>query len=132
MATDDRSGGLVKTLLVVSAWLETITGVALIAAPAAPVSLLLGVAFDTPVGLVMARVAGVALVALGLACWLARDDGRSPAARGVVAAMLLYDLAAAAVLLYAGLGLKLSAMGLWPAVLLHLALAAWCTRCLRP
>jgi hypothetical protein len=121
-----------KTLLVVTAWLETITGVALIVSPAAPVSLLLGAALDTPVALVLARLAGAALLALGIACWLARGDSGSRAARGVVAAMLLYNVAAGTVLLYTGLGLMLSGIGLWPAVLLHLALAAWCTRTLRP
>jgi hypothetical protein len=120
-----------KKLLVVTAWLETITGVALMVSPAPPVALLLGAALDTPIGLVLARVAGAALLALGVACWLARDDGRSVAARGMVAAMLLYNLAAGTVLLYAGLGLKLSGIGLWPAVLLHLTLAVWCIGCLR-
>ena len=112
--------------------LETITGIALMVSPAPPVSLLIGAALDTSGGLVVARIAGAALLALGLACWLARDDGRSDAARGLVAAMLLYNAAAVAVLLYAGLGLKLSAIGLWPAVLLHLALAVWCIGRLRP
>ena len=121
-----------KNLLVVTAWLETITGVALIVEPSPPLSLLLGAALDTPVGLVVARVAGAALLALGIACGLARDDGRSVAAHGMVAAMLLYNVAAVTVLLYAALGLNLSAIGLWPAVLLHLALAVWCIRCLRP
>jgi hypothetical protein len=115
-----------KNLLVVTALLETITGVALMVSPAPPVSLLIGAALDTSAGLVVARVAGVALLSLGVACWLARDDGQSGAARGLVGAMLLYNTAAVAVLLYAGLGLKLSAIGLWPAVVLHVALALWC------
>ena len=120
-----------KNLFVVTALLEAITGVALIVSPGPPVSLLVGAALDTPGGLIVARVAGAALLALGLACWLARDDGRSRAARGLVRAILLYDAATAAVLVYAGLGLKLSAAGLWPAVVLHGALALWCIGCLR-
>jgi len=40
--------------------------------------------------------------------------------------MSLCNVAVAAVLVHAGFGLKLSAFGLWPAVLLHVALAAWC------
>ena len=119
-----------KNLLVVTALLETITGLALIVSPALPVSLLIGAALDTAVAPVLARIAGAALLALGVACWLARDDARSVAARGLVAAMLFYDAAAAAVLVYAGLGLRLSGVGLWLAVLLHLALAVWCVAAL--
>lgn len=120
-----------KTLLIVSAWLEAVTGVALVASPALPVWLLVGAALDTPAGLVVARVAGAALLSLGLACWLVRDDGRGGAARGLVAAMLLYNVAAVVVLLHARLILNLSGIGLWPAVFLHLALSVWCIGCLR-
>ncbi len=120
-----------KTLLVVTALLEAVTGVALMVAPAPPVLLLPGAALDTTGRLLVARVAGASLLALGLACWLARNDGRSRAARGLVAAMLLYNVMAVAVFIYAGLGLKLSAIGLWPAVVLYLALALWCVECLR-
>jgi hypothetical protein len=119
-----------KNLFIVTALLEALTGLALMVSPALPGLLLVGAALNTAGGL-MARVAGAALLALALACWLARDDGRSRAARGLVAAMLLYDAAAAAVLLYASLGLKLFAIGLWPAVVLHAALALWCVACLR-
>jgi|SRR5450432_3830070 hypothetical protein len=120
-----------KNLLVVTAFLEALTGLALMVSPALPVLLLVGAALDTPGGLIVARVAGAALLALGLACWLARDDGGSRAARGLVIAMLLYDAAAVAVLVYSALGLKLFAIGLWPAVVLHAALSLWCVVCLR-
>ena len=120
-----------KILLVVTAVIEAATGLALLGLPSLVVSLLLGALFDTPSALVVARVAGAALLSLGLACWLARNDEKSRATVGVVTAMLLYNIAAVSVLTYAGLGVRLSGIGLWPAVLLHTALAAWCIACLR-
>jgi hypothetical protein len=77
-------------------------------------------------------VTGAALPALGVACWVARDDERSGAARGLLVGILLYNVATVALLVYSDLRLTLSGLGLWPAVVLHLALAIWCTRFLRP
>jgi hypothetical protein len=92
-------------------------------------SLLLGASFDTPAALVVARVTGAALLSLGVACWLARNDAQSRAARGLITAILLYNLAAVAIFVYAGIGARLSGIGLWPTVVLHAALAVWCTAC---
>lgn len=122
---------LMKSLLIVTAAGETATGVALLGLPSLVVSLLLGGSLDTPAALIVARVAGAALLALGVACWLARNDEQTRAARGLIAALLLYNIAAVAVLVYAGIGLSLSGIGLWPAVILHVALAIWCFTCLR-
>ena len=68
--------------------------------------------------------------ATGLAL-LARNDQQSRAAQGLIAALLLYNAAADAVLVYAALGLGLYGIGLWPAVVVHVALAIWCVACLR-
>jgi hypothetical protein len=119
-----------KPLLTISAAIESATGLALLVAPSVPASVLLGSKLETTVGSTIARVAGAGLLALGIACWLGRDD--AVGARTLVAAMLFYNTAAAAVLIHAGLGLGLSAIGLWPVVALHLALAIWCIACLRP
>ena len=40
--------------------------------------------------------------------------------------MLLYDVAAVAVLAFAGIGFGLQGVGLWPAVVLHAVMSVWC------
>ncbi|HTG15548.1 MAG TPA: hypothetical protein VK747_09800 [Blastocatellia bacterium] len=118
-----------KPLFIATAVIEAGTGLALLVSPALLASILIGAPFDTPADSVVGRVGGSALLALGVACWLARDDGQSRAGRGVVAAMLLYNFAAVVVLAYAGIGLRLSGVGLWPAVVLHATMAVWCLAC---
>lgn len=120
-----------KSLLIITAMLEAGVGLVLLLSPALPVALLLGTPLDTPGGMVAARIAGAAVLALGVACWRARHDGQSRAGRVVVSAMLVYNLAVAAVLAYAWIELDLTGLGLRPAVGLHLALAIWCGAGLR-
>jgi len=119
-----------RSLLIVTAVLEAATGFALLAAPALIVSILLASALDAPTSVLIARLAGAALLSLGIACWLASRDTKSRAGRGVVTAMSIYNVLAVALLAYAGLGAGLNGIGLWPAVLVHLGLAAWCATAL--
>jgi hypothetical protein len=120
-----------KLLLFITALIEAGAGAALLLAPEMLSMVLLGTTLDGPAALVVARIAGAALLSLGIACWIARKDVGSAAARGVVAAMLFYNLATSLALAYAALGLGLTAIALWPCVLLHATLAAWCAVCLR-
>jgi Kef-type K+ transport system membrane component KefB len=120
-----------KTLQTVTAVIELGAGLALLCFPSTTVALLLGSPLDTPTALTVARVGGAGLLALGVACWLARGDTQSRAARGLVAAMLLYDVSAVAVLACAGIGLGLHGVALWPAVVLHAVMTVWCGACLR-
>jgi hypothetical protein len=120
-----------RTLLMVTALVETPIGLMLLVSPALVVAFLLGVSLDAPAALIVGRIAGAALLSLGAACWLARDDGPSRARRGLIAAMLLYNSAAAGVLANAGVGVGLVGVLMWPAVALHAALAVWCIVCLR-
>jgi hypothetical protein len=118
-----------KKLLIVTALLETATGLALLLSPRLVAALLLGASLDAPAALVVSRVAGAALLSLGGACWLARNAGPNQSVRGLVAAMLLYNVAAGGVL--ASAGVRLAGVFLWPAVALHAALAVWCVTCLQ-
>lgn len=113
-----------KRLLTLTAIIEAVTGIGLLAAPSALARLLLGAPLDAPAALTVARVAGVALLALGVACWLASSNTPGCAARGVVSAMVIYNLGAVLVLGVAGLGPPQSGIALWPVVVLHAAMAA--------
>jgi hypothetical protein len=120
-----------KHLLIVTAIIELGAGLALLCCPSASAALLLGVPLDSPAALTVARLGGAGLLALGVACWLARCDAQSRAARGLASAMVLYNLGAVVILGAAGIRFRPVGVALWPAVVLHSAMTAWCIVSLR-
>lgn len=102
-------------LLPLEAAIEATTGVALIVYPQAVSSLLLG-ADLVGAGIAVGRVAGIALLSLGLVCWLSRERANKTAA---LAAMLAYNLLVTAYLMYLGVGGGRVGILLWPAIVLH-------------
>jgi hypothetical protein len=120
-----------KTLLTVTAIIEAGAGLALLGVPSMTASLLLGTPLDSPAAVSLARVGGAAILALAIVCWLARRDAQSPASRGLIIAMVFYNFAVAAVLAFAGFVDGLHGVLLWPAVLFHLTMGAWCIASLR-
>jgi hypothetical protein len=122
-----------KALLTLMAVLEASVGLALLVSPALSLSIFLGAPLDTPAVLTVGRVAGSALLALGIACWRVRQDGRSCSAIGIVTSMMFYNVLVVAILLYAQHGLGVKGIGVRPAVFLHVVLAVWCITCvIRP
>jgi hypothetical protein len=118
-----------KILLALTAMGEAGTGLVLLVYPPIVVRLLFG-AEITGVGVVMSRVAGAALLAIGVACWPARNDPGGSAQLGLLSGVLIYDLAAAVLFACAGLFLDIAGIALWPAVVVHVVLAVWCLACL--
>ncbi len=121
---------MARTLLIVTALVETPIGLMLLLSPPLVARLLLGASLDAPAALIVGRIAGAALLSLGGACWLARDGGASLALRALIAAMLLYNCAAVGVLAHAGVVGGLVGVLMWPAVAVHTALIVWCIACL--
>ncbi|HUL33555.1 MAG TPA: hypothetical protein VL128_06705 [Candidatus Eisenbacteria bacterium] len=104
---------------------EMLAGLALAAFPAIAVTFLTGQRSDELAMVVLGRIAGVALLALGITCWLARMHGQSRAAIGLVWALLFYDLSAVLIFLSTHFGMGLVGIGLWPAIALHSGLGVW-------
>ncbi len=103
---------MMKTALILAAVGEAATGLALLIAPSLVAQLLLGEGL-IGVAIPVARVAGIALVALGIACW------PGPPLVG----MLTYSTAVSLYLAYLGLAGGLAGVLLWPAVALHVVLS---------
>lgn len=116
-----------KRLLTITSIFEGITGLALLSVPSLFVMLLLGDKLVEPAGILISRLAGVALFSLAIICWFFRNV---PDALVIVRTMLLYNVAAFALLVYASL-MGFSGLGLWPAVLAHIGLALWCIQTLK-
>jgi hypothetical protein len=118
------------------ACLECATGLGLLLAPGLVIGLLLGLTQPAPETLLLARLCGAALLALGAASWGAGTFHKSPAGIGLLVAVTLYNGLAAAILAYAAVGLNRQGPLIWPAVLTHAALFMWCLasalRMLRP
>jgi len=112
-----------RQLLTFAAAFESLTGLALILAPKATAVFILG-AEPNVVGKMLRRVCGVALVALGIACWGARTDSESAVRSGTLKTITFYNAGVGLLLvLFAAIG-KTGGIVLWSAGVLHLALAA--------
>ena len=106
-----------KKVLTLAAVAEAATGLALLVVPSLVGQLLLGTGL-TGVSIPVARVAGIALIALGIACMPG----------SALAGMLTYSALATVYLAYLGIGSEWVGPLLWPAVILHVVLTALLTR----
>ena len=112
-----------RLLLTLAGGLEILAGLATLITPAQVVSLLLGVSADA-VALVLARLFGAGVFALGLACLKARHDVGSPAGVAVSIGITSYNMLAAVVLFWTAAGSGLGGLLLWGAGIGHAILGA--------
>jgi len=102
-----------KRVLILTAVAEAATGAALLIVPSLVGWLLFGEEL-TGVAIPVARVTGIALIGLGVACWPGPP----------LAGMLTYSAAVTLYLAYVGFAGGLAGILLWPAVVLHAILTA--------
>jgi hypothetical protein len=112
-------------LFITTALIEFMTGVALMLVPSITAEILLGSPISTIAGTTIGRVAGAAFISLAVACWLARNDEQSNAAKGLVVAMLLYNIIVTVILASTVIVISLTVV-LSLVLITHLVLIAWC------
>lgn len=110
--------GPLANVLAFSAVAELTTGLALMVMPAFVVTLLLAPVTSAMI-VPVARVAGIALIALGLACWPSRHRAGDAAFRS----LMTYNLLVAVYLAYLGAVEHLGGPLLGPVVGLHAVVA---------
>jgi hypothetical protein len=106
-----------KRVIVFAAIGEAAAGVALLLVPSLVGQLLFGAEL-TGMAVTLARVAGIALIALSVACWPGTP----------LLGMLLYSAAITLYFAYVGFAGGSSGILLWPAVALHVILTAFLAR----
>jgi hypothetical protein len=104
---------VLRKVVVLAAVSEASTGAALLMAPWLVGQVLFG-AEVTGIAVIVARVTGIALIGLGVACW------PGPPRVG----MLTYNAAITLYLVYVGFAGGLTGILLWPAIGLHVILTA--------
>lgn len=93
---------------------EALTGTGLLVLPGMIGALLFGVPLTDPLAVVAARIAGLALIALAVACLGYR----------LALAMLIYSAGATVVLALVGVAGGMTGVLLWPAVVAHVLATA--------
>jgi hypothetical protein len=108
-------------LLAVAAASEAVIGLALLAYPPVVVQLLFAAAI-AGAGIVISRMAGIALIALGIACWPGGGLHRA------LSGLLTYNALATAYLACLGIRGEWTGPLLWPAAVLHALLTLFLAR----
>ena len=114
---------LLARLLSLGGLLETVTGLGLLVDPAGGASALFGSSMEGP-GVAIGRIGGGGLLALGIACWLARKTPTAPASVGVAWAYLAYNVVTCVTMAWASVPLGGGSLPAVGAAVLHGVLGA--------
>ena len=101
--------------LMVAAWVEILVGASFILALNAQSQLIFGTTTEGA-GAGFARIAGIGLMALGIACLPSKH---AEANRGPVRALLAYNIGATIFFAWVGVATTFQGVLLWPVVILH-------------
>jgi hypothetical protein len=106
-----------KSFLTYTAVIEALTGLALLAVPSKAAWLLLETELSGPLEIILAMVAGAAILSLAFTSWLTR---KKTTGLDSVRMLLFYNFALTSILLYAALGLGFKGPALWGVIIFHL------------
>jgi len=112
-----------KTFFTYTGIIEALTGLGLLIFNATVTRVLLGTELQGNVEIVLAMVAGAAILSIAFLSWLSRTNSITLVSLMV---LLLYNFAVSIILLYAALGLEFKGIPLWGTIAFHLFQTVQC------
>lgn len=112
--------------LTLTAIFECATAIALLAAPQTFILLLFEVELNEPMAILVAQIAGAALFTIAITCWQSRKFLNETSTRGLLQALLFYNIAVALLLVYSALNYSLISAGVILVAITHFLFAGWC------
>jgi len=111
-----------KRFLALTAILEGITGIALIAIPNSIILFLLGKPTNGPEGKITAMLVGGAIASLAVICWIMREN---PSLQKLVKGMLFFNGVFIAIAIYGVFWCGITNPGLWFVIVFHSVFLGW-------
>jgi hypothetical protein len=111
-----------KQFTALTAIVEGLTGIALIATPDIIVLFLLGKPTSGPEGKITAMLAGTAILSLAVICWILRE---ASGLEKLVKGLLFYNFSIMTIATYGVFWYGLTNPGLWFVILSHFVLFVW-------
>lgn len=108
-----------RTALKIAAWVEIIVGISFILATNTQSQFVFGATPDQ-IGILFARLAGIGLIGLGIACLPSSVAGTYPNA---VRGLFLFNIGATIFFAWVAVATTFRGVMLWPVVILHAVLA---------
>lgn len=113
-------------LLLVTGVVEVMVGIGFLLTPGVVLVVLLGIKQAPSETLFVGRITGAAILGIGLVSWLMRTDTAQWSQRRLISGITVYTIAAAVLLVFAGVSSNMVGIMLWPGVIFHTALGVWC------
>jgi hypothetical protein len=110
-----------KNFLKLTFLFEGFIGIALIFVPKLVVSILFETTLEGKGGIMIAMIAGAAIVSIALICWIMKEIPSNE----LVKILLFYNVAVVAIVIYGMLHLEIKGLGLWLVVVYHSVFAIW-------
>ena len=108
-----------RTVVMIAAWVEILVGFSFILLTNAQSQFIFGATPD-PTGILFARLAGIGLIGLGIACLPSSIAGTRPHA---VRSLFIFNIGATIFFAWVAVATTVRGVGLWGVVILHAVLA---------